>query len=892
MALNTNNLGNTQSASRPSVFEDSDGMTPHREHETAKTQRSPAKRVKRGKYASKACAPCHARKIKCDGHLPCRTCVNKQRVCQRRDIGTSSQFSELSRTVFPGDKERGSGEDKLVQRVNQLESQLQRLLAMNSQLGGLKSPSRPGFVSGAETSSVLSAHKQPITPPDDTAPFVGETSMVHTLYQVEKRFQRIHTTSHSSSSVKSIQPTQSPHPRIRDAPTRLIQSEYLKCVLRAHSVLPDRAQWNRDLQVYVDDVHVLYPILHLPTIRQEFGQFWDQDSTGNTKAQVARILICLAIGRCTTASRAGSEEVQHSSGWSLYSAAMDILGGEAGLFTLNDSTLLILQTITLMIIYLLRLDANERAGKTIAMVVSHSHQLGLHREEVLSKMPIFESEMYRRLWWCVYILDRQVSLETGLPFIIQDINVDTTLPLELTDNWLSRIAGCSKRADSLKAEIEAELSTNPITPIPFLTCMIRYSKVIGKIWEVLYRARSMTADISLGPSTHEYLDHLLTTAERQTPHNLAYNASKSLAEQVSGLDWWQVKQKAILRMRWTFLRLCIRRPILNHTLSGLPSDLDSLDNELKCIKLARSIFDQFCEIPDQYPKFEFPFPHYLARTTMISLGLLIKEPNFRQAYGARTLQMSRDIKSICRKTWVSGKFARSAVALNMMAEAVLGPQSEVSLAQTESAANLAVSSLQGSDSNTAGSNEGDRFHPIDINLSAADKDISASSAHKLSSPYFTVNETENLHVNERSAVRDVNTPSEFLPPASCPPSLSAITESQALANMTPLPSTLADLMTQDFDFEIAFNKDYSRHDTHLSRFATNAGVYFHGGHAENSHPHQGYTVNRTLSPGISVERSSLDATGQPGHSGLDEGGMDWVRDLLGAGFHADSYMMW
>lgn len=197
---------------------------------------------------------------------------------------------------------------------------------------------------------------------------------------------------------------------------------------------------------------------------------------------------------------------------------------------------------------MLRLDANERAGKTIAMVVSHSHHLGLHREEVLSKMPIFESEMYRRLWWCVYILDRQVSLETGLPFIIQDINVDTTLPLELTDDWLSRIAGCSKRADSLKAEIDTELSTNLITLIPFLTCMIRYSKVIGKIWEVLYRARSMKVDISLESLTHEYLDHLITTAERQIPHNLAYNASRSLADQASGLDWWQVKQKAILRM--------------------------------------------------------------------------------------------------------------------------------------------------------------------------------------------------------------------------------------------------------------------------------------------------------------------------------------------------------
>ncbi|CBF71644.1 predicted protein [Aspergillus nidulans FGSC A4] len=148
-------------------------------------------------------------------------------------------------------------EDKLLQRVNQLESQLQRLLAINNQSGSLKPPSRPGFVCGAETSSILSSHNQPTTPPDDTAHFVGEISMVHTLNQVENHFQRVSTTNHSSSSVQSIQPTQSPHLRIKDGPTRLMQSEYLKCVLKAHSVIPDRAHWNGYLQAYVDDVHVL-----------------------------------------------------------------------------------------------------------------------------------------------------------------------------------------------------------------------------------------------------------------------------------------------------------------------------------------------------------------------------------------------------------------------------------------------------------------------------------------------------------------------------------------------------------------------------------------------------------------------------------------------------------
>ncbi|KAL6233349.1 fungal-specific transcription factor domain-containing protein [Aspergillus navahoensis] len=874
MALNTSDPGDTLPASRPYTFDDSEVPTHPGEHKTAKTQQSPAKRVKRGKYASKACAPCHIRKIKCDGHLPCRTCVTKGRDCHRRDIRLSKQASELFQTVLPDNKERGKSEDELLQRIKQLESQLQRLLAVNSQPDSLD-----------PATSVLAAPTQPNTPPDDAAPFVGESSMVHTLNQVENRFQQIRTISHPSN-----QPTSSPRSPVREAPNQRIQSNYLHCVLRAHSVLADRAKWNQYLQAYTNEVHVLYPILHLPTLRQEYGQLWDEGSAEYTKAQAARILICLAIGRCTSASRAGLEEVRHSSGWSLYSAAMDMLGGEAGLFTLNGSTLLVLQTLTLMVVYLLRLDANERAGKTIAIVVSHSHQLGLHREAVVSRMPIFDREMFCRLWWCVYMLDRQVSLETGLPFIIQDINVDTTLPLELSDGWLSHYAGCSRTADRLKAEISTELSTNPVTPIPYLACMIRYSKIIGKVWELLYRARSVTTDMSSGGLTHEYLEHLITTAERQTPHNLAYNANTTLADQVTGLDWWQVKQKAILHMRWTFLRLCIRRPMLSRTLSGRPSDLDSVENELRCMELARSIFDQFDEIPDQKPKFEFPFPHYLARTTMISLGLIIKEPSFRQAYGARTLQMSRDIKSFCRNTWVSGKFARSAVALNKMAEAVLGQQPEISLAQPESAALSARSSFQGIDSSIR-----NQLHPSNLNALAASEDISTSGAQGPSFADEPVNETDGLRSNEHNPVQNTNPPPGFLPPASCPPPLPAVTESQALANMASPPPALADLMTEDFDFEIAFNGDNPRHDTQLSPFNTTARLYSRGGHVEtpNAHPLQSYTPdNGASSLRTPVEGSLLEAAGQPGHSGTHDGNMDWVWDLLGAGFNADSYMMW
>ncbi|KAL4943640.1 fungal-specific transcription factor domain-containing protein [Aspergillus oleicola] len=703
------------------------------------------------------------------------------------------------------------------------------------------------------------------TPPDDTAPFVGETSMAHTLREVENRFKKTQTNDRTNTF---FPPHQAFSP-VLDSSAKEGRSQddkpgRIHHALKKHDVILNRPKWDRYLQVFIEEIHVLYPFLHLPTLHENHDHFWD-DGCNEQRAsysaadyiQVTQVLISLAIGRCTSASRADSEEIQHCSGWSLYTAAMDILGGEAGLFTINGNPLIFLQTMALVVIYLLRLDANERASKVIAMLISHSHQLGLHRNSVLSQMPIFESEMYRRLWWCIYMLDRQVSLETGLPFSIQDMNVDTGLPLELSDDRLSRYRDPSEMSNATKADADAELSSQPATPIPYLACMVSYSKVIGKIWEALYKAREgRRADMSSDGLIQEYLEHLISSAERETVSSLVYDIRKSFSEQVEGLECWQVKQKALLHMRWTFLRLCIRRPMLKRasSFSGFASSLNSIDNELKCMKLVQSIFHQFYALYDRYPKFEFPFPHYLARTTMISLGLIIKEPSFHQGYGDETLQMARLIKSLCRQTWVSGKFVRSVVALNKMAETVLG-------------------------GSTATASPGDDMHLEHSRIFSEHEPTAICEFHE--SAFASANTSQ---VSEPQA----NAP-QSTPPAPIIPALpSASSDMQVSEEPAILSPNFLDLVTQDFEFERTFNGGDTRLDTHFSNFSA----------APYPQPQPGSSSSGTVHdngiPEAPGDRSAIDAEcqtvdNQPDLQALN---MDWVQGLLGAGFHADPFNLW
>ncbi|KAL4930911.1 transcription factor domain-containing protein [Aspergillus undulatus] len=861
--------------------------------------------------------PCHSRKIKCDGSIPCRSCVAKGRACHRRIVqpGSNVLASEPvepigpSGTLNPDTTESGSSQDKLLRRIDLLESQLQRLIH-STQPDASQTPSNSKPAARTPSREPQNIHSN--TPPDDTSPFVGETSMAHTLKEVENRFQKIrdtYGTDSPSSPSKTLRPLLNPaiDEDLSDQP------DQVRSAFKAHGIIADRAKWDQDLQAFIDEMHVLYPILHLPTLREEHARFWNNAldeqgacRTGDSQALTMQLLICLAIGRCTRASRAGPDEVQHSSGWSLYSAAMDLLGAEAGVFTLRGNPLPHLQTLALMVVYLLRLDANDRASKVIAMVISHAHQLGLHRDRMLSQMPVFDREMYRRLWWCIYILDRQVSLETGLPFVIQDFNVDTGFPLELSDDWLSRYRDNHETAGALKTKIDTEISARPVTPIPYLVCMIRYSKVIGKVWEALYKAREgHLADKSSDALTQEYLEHLISSAERQTPRDLVYNREKPLVEQIAGLDRWQIKQKALMCMRWTFLRLCIRRPMLNHASSSeFTFGIDGVENESKCIKLAKGIFDQFYTMYSQYPSFEFPFPHYLTRTTMISLGLIIKESSFRQVYGDQTLQMSRDIKRLCQRTWISGKFARSVVTLNKMAESVLvRPTASTPQRNMQNSSSIINLELM-PPSNPNGALYGDNAAILDRTFQShlEHADLSAkngaaiTSGHQNSALIGGVDpEISQTQAEERNGAADFGSQVDLLTPlapapyASLMPSSSTIDHQVNQPGHPLLPSHL-DLVTRDFEFERTFAGDNTHRDTYFSHLSASPNLHLYPTFQQGSSAHntsrQSTEAHIDLNPtdsGVQAEDLQLD---------LQAASMDWVQELLGAGFHADSFILW
>ena len=75
-------------------------------------------------------------------------------------------------------------------------------------------------------------------------------------------------------------------------------------------------------------------------------------------------------------------------------------------------------------------DEEALAWRIIGQVGRMCIELGLHRRDSLFKVVTDDEERSKtiRLFWSIYVLDRRWSFGTGMPFALQDADIDPSLP--------------------------------------------------------------------------------------------------------------------------------------------------------------------------------------------------------------------------------------------------------------------------------------------------------------------------------------------------------------------------------------------------------------------------------------------------------------------------------
>lgn len=196
--------------------------------------------------------------------------------------------------------------------------------------------------------------------------------------------------------------------------------------------------------------------------------------------------------------------------------------------------------------YLFRLDATEKAEQILANAISKAHILGLNRASTYNKMPVFEDEMFTRVWWCMYVLDRRLALETGRPFVIQDMNIKVRTPFDVGDEWLHLHKSTEQTAVELAQEIKVETSLGRHIAVSSWGAMISTSRIVGDLWRVIYGDNRVTRGSS--SVICDYLDSLIENSKSSLPCYLQYRADIPFEQQFAGLEWWQIKQCLFIHM--------------------------------------------------------------------------------------------------------------------------------------------------------------------------------------------------------------------------------------------------------------------------------------------------------------------------------------------------------
>lgn len=192
--------------------------------------------------------------------------------------------------------------------------------------------------------------------------------------------------------------------------------------------LPPKHMVDHLMSSYYASVHMIIPILHWPTFEQEYEDVYKAGTLrGVPPVWSSLFFAVLAVGVLFSPEPSvrhpnrGKEFIETSR------MLIDLWNDE---FVIDHA-----RTALLMSIFLTEMNLKSAAWTWLASAVRISQDIGLHCET--GPWPAVEGEMRCRVWWGIYLWDRQMSLELGRPLLIEDADCDVSLPAAINDHYIS-----------------------------------------------------------------------------------------------------------------------------------------------------------------------------------------------------------------------------------------------------------------------------------------------------------------------------------------------------------------------------------------------------------------------------------------------------------------------
>ncbi|KAL8802405.1 MAG: hypothetical protein Q9182_003828 [Xanthomendoza sp. 2 TL-2023] len=219
-----------------------------------------------------------------------------------------------------------------------------------------------------------------------------------------------------------------------------------------------------------------------------------------------------------------------------------------------------------------------QAYRAIGLAARLSYEVGLHRNNILHRdfADHEERSWALKLFWSIYVLDRRWSFGTGLPFAVQDADIDPLLP-------------------------EPDGST------PYLTAMIAYGRIASKVWRSIMTPVGAGSEID--EDTMSYLDYQILQWQNNIPDSLRFYPTVDLPD-TDAPSRAQRRLQVLLYLRMNQMRILIYRSVL-HSATSIMEKRHQAGIVIEVAKDTVRVLTRLNQTTDIYRTQQVCFNHFL-----------------------------------------------------------------------------------------------------------------------------------------------------------------------------------------------------------------------------------------------------------------------------------------
>ncbi|KAI1763048.1 fungal-specific transcription factor domain-containing protein [Hypoxylon sp. FL1150] len=402
----------------------------------------PRTRQKRSQVI-RACEWCRTHRIKCDDNYPCMNCHARGGQCSNDRTSGIRTLPQAFREIERLRQRHRELQEELEEERNRNKNQTELLLVSSgSQLsnpsatsGLLRSPivgsSNPGADGGGSSQKYWEGVYIRI-PKSPTKTWYGPSSLLYfisrlTVFLSSKLWQYQPEYCTQSSSVPN-QPDEPPNTseKLADENDPSAPNDPMD-----HREWLTPTQEEYFLDFYWQSYHTSLPVLNENDFKRHYRSLWAGSRRIRKSSALVDIVIalCMQYGVARARSNSASSKVVDIdisdaalAGRWYYCRCQTILA-----YDLESPTISTLQCNILSVIWLCYASLQNIADNTLALTARTAHRIGLHLPPPQDVSPR-ESELRKRLWWSVYVLETKISMKLGRPFLLHASRMSGGLP--------------------------------------------------------------------------------------------------------------------------------------------------------------------------------------------------------------------------------------------------------------------------------------------------------------------------------------------------------------------------------------------------------------------------------------------------------------------------------